>query len=947
MPSQRVTVFLEQLRLSQLVTPGQINEASRHPLASNDDPFPLTKELVLQGWLTAYQAQQLLKGYGKDLQLGPYRLQALLGEGGMGQVFKAYHQPMDRTVALKVIRKEKLANPTAVQRFHQEIRAAAQLTHPNIVTAFDAGQVGDTYYFAMEFVEGVDLGKLVKMSGPLPVADACDYIRQAAQGLQHAHERGMVHRDIKPSNLLLSKTGPQGTGFGVIKILDMGLARINDPASTSSLTRISGTVIGTPAYLAPEQAKDSHKVDIRADLYSLGCTFYYFLTGNAPFKGATVAEVLVKHQVEPPAPLDQVRPDVPPQLWLVVKRLLAKKPDERYQTPADLLVGLAPFTRAAAGTAAATGVRNAAAIAVTPLARQKITATAGKGAFDVSLVDMAAPASSKWAARRSRKNRRVAILAALVLLALMGGGAWAFRPQIEQFVSGLTNKSNAATPAAEAEPVRPKLVDEPVNPPPSEPKSEPESKSTANVESKPAPGVRSDPPPQPKAKVEPKPQPKPVPQKPAVPDAAQQAAAEKNIRELYKAQFAKKKNADMIALANKLIDEAAPVMDDLAVRYVLLREARDLGIKTANPEVMLKAIDEMDKTFAVNAVELKIAALDKASTSDNLPATMRAIVDATLKLVDDAVEDDNYDVAGRLMTVALAAARRGNSTVLFTKVKNEEKEVAEIAKQFQSAKPARDKLAKSPDDDSSYKWGKFLTYFKGHWGDGLPLLASGNDEKVGDQADKDLANPKEAADQMAIGDGWYALGEADKSPVAKKNLWLRAKFWYDQALPSLAGVNKAKVEKQLKEIETILPKEDTGGSATAAATGTLPRLAPKNDFDIFLQNGQNYLRAGRYPNAADAFEKALKIKPDDAKAQAGLKQARYAEAMQHGIALGTQGNYLAAAGEFRKALEEIPGDTTAERLLALAMKPPGQGGQGGFGQGGGQSPFMKRGKKGG
>src|SRR5262249_11535753 len=214
---------------------------------------------------------------------------------------------------------------------------------------------------------------------------------------------------------------------------------------------------------------------------------------------------------------------------------------------------------------------------------------------------------------------RVAVLAALVWVAVMAGAAWAFGPQIEQFVPGLSKKSNPATPAAEVEPVRPTVADNPAStePQPSSAlKDDPASKAPPKVESKPAPEVKSDPPP-PKAIIEPK----PVPKKPPVPDAAQQAAAEKNIRELYKTQYAKKKNADMIARANKLSDEAAPVRDDLAVRYVLLREARDLGIKTANPEAMLKAIDEMDKTFAVNAVELKIAALDKASTSDNLPAT--------------------------------------------------------------------------------------------------------------------------------------------------------------------------------------------------------------------------------------------------------------------------------------------------------------------------------------
>ncbi|MBY0526245.1 MAG: serine/threonine protein kinase [Gemmataceae bacterium] len=353
MAENRVAAFLDQLRESQLLTQAQLDE-SRRTAKPGEDALPLAKELIYKGWLTAYQAKTLMQGKGGELAVGSYRLLDLLGEGGMGQVFKAHHVPMDRIVALKIIRKEALASPTAVQRFHQEIRAVAQLTHPNIVTAFDAGQVGDRHFFAMEYVEGVDLAKLVKESGVLPVADACEYIRQAASGLQHAHERGMVHRDIKPHNLLLSRSnsGAPGLKSGVIKVLDMGLARLQGPAegAVNPLTRL-GTVVGTPEYLAPEQAINPRAVDIRADLYSLGCTFYFLLTGQPPFRGEELTELLLKHQVDELPPLEKFRNDVPAVVQSVVRKLLAKKPEDRYQTPDELLAALPAVRKKAVPTA--------------------------------------------------------------------------------------------------------------------------------------------------------------------------------------------------------------------------------------------------------------------------------------------------------------------------------------------------------------------------------------------------------------------------------------------------------------------------------------------------------------------------------------------------------------------------------------------------------------------
>jgi eukaryotic-like serine/threonine-protein kinase len=304
-------------------------------------PSELAKELMDRGSLTRYQTEQLFSGEGRKLVLGSYILLEPLGEGGMGQVYKARHVRMKRIVALKIIRKDNAAGSIALQRFEQEIEAAAQLQHPNIVIAYDANEVDNIMFFVMEYVEGIDLGKLVQRFGKVPVGNAADYIRQAAGGLQHAHERGMVHRDIKPSNLLLAYVDAK------VKILDMGLARLkeknNEP--TKQLT-FTGMVMGTPDFISPEQAKDSRLADIRSDLYSLGCTFYYLLAGRVPFVEGTFTEKLLKHTLEEPTPLEELAPEVPKDVLAIVKKLMSKKPADRYQTPAELEEALKPFATA-------------------------------------------------------------------------------------------------------------------------------------------------------------------------------------------------------------------------------------------------------------------------------------------------------------------------------------------------------------------------------------------------------------------------------------------------------------------------------------------------------------------------------------------------------------------------------------------------------------------------
>jgi tRNA A-37 threonylcarbamoyl transferase component Bud32 len=351
MPVESATGLADALRQLRLLDPAQLDALASEVLPRFPDPKTLARELVRRGWLTTYQANQLFKDRGDELLLGSYVLLEKLGEGGMGQVFKARNWKMGQVVALKVIRKERLANETAVLRFEREIRVAAQLDHPNIVRALDADQACDAHFLVMEYIEGTDLARIVRERGPLPVAIACDFARQTALALQHAHERGLVHRDIKPANLLLTRH-PAPRDTGLVKVLDMGLARLDAPADGGSVDTLTqeGSVMGSLDYISPEQAMNSHTVDIRGDLYGLGCTLYFLLTGRVPFPSDHPMEKLLAHRTREPVPVEEARPEVPPAVAAVVRRLMAKQPEDRYQTPAEAAEALAAAS-VAKGTA--------------------------------------------------------------------------------------------------------------------------------------------------------------------------------------------------------------------------------------------------------------------------------------------------------------------------------------------------------------------------------------------------------------------------------------------------------------------------------------------------------------------------------------------------------------------------------------------------------------------
>lgn len=333
---------LAHLARAAAVAPATLNSANtdspREEVASNKSELP---------------AKRIPAGFTDHPR---YRIINELGAGGMGTVYKAEDLLMGRIIALKVVSPHLTAKPGVVARFRREICAVAQLKDHRIVTTHDAGEAGGAHFLVMEFVEGVSLDRLVSKKGPLPVTMACLFTRQAALGLQHAADKGLIHRDIKPQNLMVTKKGQ-------VKILDFGLARFarSDEDANSPTVRVPfgagkapqdagvtnpNMLMGTPDYLSPEQAKNSHAVDARSDIYSLGCTLYFLLTGKPPFLGsATLLDKLLAHTNDEPTAIRELRPEVPEGLAEVLAKMMAKKPEDRYQKASEVAAAILPFTR--------------------------------------------------------------------------------------------------------------------------------------------------------------------------------------------------------------------------------------------------------------------------------------------------------------------------------------------------------------------------------------------------------------------------------------------------------------------------------------------------------------------------------------------------------------------------------------------------------------------------
>ena len=318
--------FFAVVEKSRLLTAAQVARA-RGAIYPSADAQTAAWSLVHQELISRWQAGQLLAGRS-SFYLGKYRLIGLLGRGGMGSVFLGQHVAMNRRVALKIISRQSGKDPRSLERFLAEARAVAALDHPNIVRAYSIDNEGDRYYFVMEYVEGIDLQRLVEAEGPLDLDRAVDYIRQAADGLDHAHQRNMIHCDVKPSNLLLNR-------FGVVKILDLGLARFSGGEEPGSAD-LNQYVLGSVDYLAPEQAMGSPTMDHRADIYALGCTLYFLMAGHPPFGAGSLSARIIKQQTEPRPDIRAERPEVPADLAAICKKMMSKKPKNRYPSAAEV-----------------------------------------------------------------------------------------------------------------------------------------------------------------------------------------------------------------------------------------------------------------------------------------------------------------------------------------------------------------------------------------------------------------------------------------------------------------------------------------------------------------------------------------------------------------------------------------------------------------------------------
>ncbi|MBX9584031.1 MAG: serine/threonine protein kinase, partial [Gemmataceae bacterium] len=348
-PPATVAEYCGLLARSQLVRAEQVEPLRKGWLdagGAGDDVDAFAKHLSDRGVLTPWQAAFLRRGRADGFVLGGYTILGQVGKGQMGGVYKAVHA-LGQTVALKILPASRALDPRMLGRFRREARLLVRLDHPHVVKAFQVGEAGGRHFIVMEYLVGETLDRVLARRGKLPAPEAVRLVRQALAGLQHLHEKGMVHRDLKPANLMVVPGGGESTRRGVVKILDIGLGRglMGDgPDGPADLgLTVEGAVVGTPDYMAPEQARDARAADVRADVYSLGCVLYHLSAGRPPFGGGGVMSQVLKHATEPPPPLAGFAPDAPPGLQAVLSRMLAKDPDDRFPTPAAASVALAGF----------------------------------------------------------------------------------------------------------------------------------------------------------------------------------------------------------------------------------------------------------------------------------------------------------------------------------------------------------------------------------------------------------------------------------------------------------------------------------------------------------------------------------------------------------------------------------------------------------------------------
>ncbi len=769
--------FARYVKQTGMAAPDQIETARK------EAPLPLGEALVKLGVITAQQRETVEKkleaqreGVG---ELGGCRLLKKLGEGGMGAVYLAEETARSRKVAIKVLPKKHAQDKEFLKRFRREAEAAARLDHPNIVQGFSAGEDRGYHFYVMEYCEGETLRRRIDRLKVLPIADACGLVAQVARGLKYAHDQGFIHRDVKPENVVV-------TASGTAKLLDLGLAK-NLEDTNATFRTVTGAALGTPHYISPEQARGDKQVDGRSDIYSLGATFYHLVTGRTPFQGSSIFEVIQKHLMERLADPRDLRPEVPEGVVHVIRRMLAKKPDDRYRDCGDLINDLERLTAKQA-----------------PLSPP----------IDPALSSLALPSSSAAPAARKTWVWIGSAAAAGVLAIVVTVLAWPSPKPPE--VPPSKPVVHVPPPKVEPKPAEP-IAKEPERP-------EPVKADPPKEEPKPEPPKPEPPKPEP-AKPEPEPEkPKPEPPKPdpvrpprvAPPVVAKLRAAEASLKEQYKEDLAKPALSDKAALGRKLLALEPP--EDPALNYERLLYARDAAAQGGDPATALGAVDRMVEFFVVDGLALKADALAACPlrTTDGAAA----VATAALAILDEALQSDRYDVTSRLLPKAKTAGDLSKNDELKAGAATREKQATLFQREFQGVSGYAETLKTKPDDGpANSQMGRFVCFVKDDWERGLAMLAKGNEAGLKSLAQLELARPEDAERQRELCEGWLKLAEGETKAVRKDTLTARARLWFDLVQTKLPDVDRPKIAKRLEALEKAAGSKPAASKPAAKAGG--------------------------------------------------------------------------------------------------------------------------------
>jgi serine/threonine protein kinase len=777
----------------------------------------------------------------------------VLGQGGMGVVYKARQQSLNRLVALKLLISQLAASEEFVARFEREAKVIASVNHPNVVQVYDFGKDDGLLYLVMEYVDGPTLEDVMKKKDLPRFLTA---VRDVTKGLHRVHEAGLVHRDVKPSNILIAKDG-------TAKISDFGLAIETD--GSQKLTQ-SGMFVGTPHYVSPEHAQGK-KIDGRSDLYSLGVILFEGYAGRPPFQAPSATALLLKHVNEAPPALYKLAPQSPRPVQEIVRKLLAKNPAARHDTAASLVRDLdRAIEEGKAPPKAVPGTARKAAAAPAPTASNPMM---------------------KWIAGG------IAAAALIAILAMVFGGGEKPSKKEEKPVAAAPRPAAPKPPPPPADkPVESEPVPVPPPPPPAPKPPEPkpqepkppgaieealkqgdtlleqaksafeEGKSRNSVEAltdaafkaeeakekyaavqvvgtdelkakaaeqiklvqqlqkmahesrlailnakgdrpSPAPAVPNPAPaaPGPAAPVAAAPvAPAVVAVKAPAPEASTLKEAEKAIREVYKAEFAKKSPADQLALAQKLLRQAGETADDPKARFVLLREARDLALQAGDLEIALAAIDDMALGFEIDVLSTKNSALTKLASSARSAEAASSLAEAFEDLARQALDADNFDIAVAASTRADAFSKSSPDPSFATRLQELRREIAVTKDEYLKVKGSIDK----PGTGDPEALGRYYAFVKGDWDRGLEILAAAAKPPLNALAEKDLARSSDAAARAEVADGWWDLAEKEKSPFRKLRLQERTRLWYEACVGSLTGLTRTRAEKRLETLDALV-----------------------------------------------------------------------------------------------------------------------------------------------